>query len=166
VPWRVPRYAVLAAVLALNGWADVNLLMLKPDVWTVYKPKNDWRAAAQYFRSEMRDGSAPLLLFATAPASVLVYYDGRFAEVYGADTAGRPGARALIKYLGARDEYTIGERLRGQHADAGYLIEDTFWEHGFKELLATVQRDPALRVLGEQSFRGIHIFKVGLTHAG
>jgi hypothetical protein len=50
------------------------------DKWTVYKPNPDWRAAAGFFKSELKAGSGEIFVFATSRAAELTYYDPRFRE--------------------------------------------------------------------------------------
>jgi uncharacterized membrane protein len=159
LPRRAVRGVALITVLVLDGFALFNLWIAKADRWTVYKPKNDWRAAAQYFSAEMHDAVGPLMIFATAPASVLVYYDPRFAEVFAAEDAGRAGAKALIRYVNGQREPAVVEGMQRQHAETCYLIEDQYWENDFQDLLAAVKRDPKLQLVAEQSFRGLDVFK-------
>jgi hypothetical protein len=112
-----------------------------------------------FSKDNFRSPCSPLLIFATAPISVLVYYDGRFAEVFDADAAAHPGARALIKYVTAREPQVVTDRLRRQRADTCYVIADLYWKNGVDRLLGALRGDPAFRLLGEQSFRGVTVFK-------
>jgi len=155
---RALRYGAIAALLVLNAFALFNLWVAKADIWTVYKPKNDWRAAARYLASEMRDGAPPLLLFATAPASVLVYYDNRFREVFEPDATVPAEVRASIEYVASKGKAGIIDRLRQRHAETCYLIEDTFWGNGFKNVRAAINTDPTFQEVAERSFRGINIY--------
>ena len=158
---RVLRNGVLATLLVLNGWALLNLWIVKADLWTVYKPKNDWRAAAQYLSTEIQAGSTPLRIFATAPASALVYYNRRFIELPGADEADHSDMHALIKYVSKNDERSIVERLRRQHAETCYFIEDRYYENGFNDLLNALRNDRGLQPLEERTFKGVRVFKFG-----
>lgn len=162
IPRPPLRYVALAALLLLNGWALLNLWVMKSDTWTVYKQKNDWRTAAQFFGTEMHDSTMPLVIFATAPASVLVYYDHRFSELADADDAGRPEAKALIAYVSRNGERSLADRLRRDHTDTCYLIEDRYWGNGFNQLLAAVTKDPAFQLLAQRSFKGLNVFKFRL----
>lgn len=155
---RALRYGGVTALLALNAFALFNLWIVKADTWTVYKPKNDWRAAAHYLASEMRDGAPPLLLFATVPASVLVYYDDRFREVFETGPVVPAVVRASIEYVTGNGKENVVDRLRHRHAETCYLIEDTFWQNGFKNLLAAVNNDPNFQEMAKRSFRGINIY--------
>jgi hypothetical protein len=159
---RVLRDGVLATLLLLNGCALFNLWIAKADIWTVYKPKNDWRAAARYLGAEARAGTTPLRVFATAPASVLVYYNRRFIELASADDTNHPDMQALIQYVSKNDERSIVERLRREHAETFYLIEDRCWDNGLRDLLNAVNNDGDIQALAEQTFKGVNVFKFGL----
>jgi 4-amino-4-deoxy-L-arabinose transferase-like glycosyltransferase len=158
-PHRGLRWAVLVALLTLNGWAVFNLLVAKVDTWTVYKPKNDWRAAAHYLAAETENNATPLLIVATAPASVLVYYEHRFVEVFEPDDAGPQGAKALIKYVAGTRVRSIVDWLQRRHAEVCYLVEDSYWDNGFQMLLAAVSSDPGLELLTKRTFKGVNVFK-------
>lgn len=62
-------FAVILSIITLISFFK------KSDQWTVYKPKPDWRAAARYFDSELKDTTKRLFAFATSPATELSYYD-------------------------------------------------------------------------------------------
>jgi 4-amino-4-deoxy-L-arabinose transferase-like glycosyltransferase len=158
---RVLRDGVLATLLVLNGCALFNLWIAKADIWTVYKPKNDWRAAARYLAAEAQAGPTPLRILATVPASVLVYYNHGFMELSSADETSQPGMQALIQYVSKNDERSLVERLRRQHAETFYLIEDRYWDNGFKDLLNAIRNDRDLQPLAERTFKGVEVFKFG-----
>jgi 4-amino-4-deoxy-L-arabinose transferase-like glycosyltransferase len=158
LPRPALRVVGLATLLALNGWALANLWVTKADVWTVYKPKNDWRAAAQFLGGEMRDAGAPLMIFATVPASALVYYDHRIVELVDDVTGAGEGKRAVIRYISGRDRGFIASRLRAAGTERFYLIEDTYWSGGFQQLFADVTGDANFEPVGERSFKGLKVF--------
>jgi uncharacterized membrane protein len=159
--WRgpLPRNLLMAALLVLNGCALFNLWVAKADAWTVYKPKNDWRSAARYFGSEMRDATRPLVMVASVPISVLVYYDHRIVEIAGPDAAIPTDAGALVFYLFESDKAPLIETLRRAQADTFYIVEDTYWPGSTKQLLARVRADADFEPLGTRSFKGVSISK-------
>jgi 4-amino-4-deoxy-L-arabinose transferase-like glycosyltransferase len=159
--WRGPllRHLMMAALLVLNGCALFNLWVAKVDVWTVYKPKNDWRSAAQYFAAEMREAKGPLVLLASVPVSVLVYYDHHIAEVAGPEAALPEQAGALIFYLFQSDKAPLLETLRRAKAGTFYIVEDTYWAGSTKQLLARVNADADFEPLAARSFKGVRISK-------
>jgi hypothetical protein len=141
----------------LNGCALFNLWVAKADAWTVYKPKNDWRSAAQYLGSEMQEAARPLVMVASVPVSVLVYYDHRIVEIAGPDTAIPTDAGALVFYLFESDKAPLLETLRRAQADTFYIVEDTYWPGSTKQLLARVRADAEFESLGTRSFKGVSI---------
>lgn len=66
---------VLAGVLAI---LPALALTLRPETPSVYKPNPGWRAAAVHLAS--RRDTQPLLVFATSPATSLIYYGIPFSE--------------------------------------------------------------------------------------
>jgi 4-amino-4-deoxy-L-arabinose transferase-like glycosyltransferase len=159
--WRGPllRNLMVAALLVLNGCALFNLWVAKADAWTVYKPKNDWRSAAQYFAAEMREAKGPLVLLASVPVSVLVYYDHRMVEITGPQAAIPEQAGALIFYPFQSDKAPLLETLRRAKADTFYIVEDTYWPGSTKQLLARVNADADFEPLAARSFKGVRISK-------
>jgi len=75
-PWL--SRAALILVIAL---ASASLLQYfrQRTTWTVYKPKEDWRAATRYLSIEL-DRAGQLLILASSPADALTYYDDRIRE--------------------------------------------------------------------------------------
>jgi len=159
--WRGPllRHLMVAALLVLNGCALFNLWVAKADAWTVYKPKNDWRSAAQYFAAEMQAVKGPLVLVASVPVSVLVYYDHRMVEIAGPEAAIPEQAGALIFYLFHGDKAPLLDTLRRAKADTFYMVEDTYWPGSTKQLLARVNADADFEPLAARSFKGVRISK-------
>jgi len=47
---------------------------------TVHHPNPEWRLAVQYFDKEWQSTNGSYLIFVTAPATVLMYYDSRFHD--------------------------------------------------------------------------------------
>ncbi len=72
--------AVAIIAVLLFKVVTLSLFFYKNDEWTVYKPNPDWRAAAHYFREELKSTSEPTLVFATSKSTELIYYDHRFRE--------------------------------------------------------------------------------------
>ncbi len=60
------------AILSIQGAANLGFHFNR-DQWTVYKPKPDWRAAAQFLVEE-NGGAANVWVFTASPAHVLRYY--------------------------------------------------------------------------------------------
>jgi mannosyltransferase len=70
---------VFAAFVVLST-ASLTKLYSRTTEWTVYKPNEDWRSAAQYLSGEL-ERSTRLLVFAGSRAEILTYYDDRIREV-------------------------------------------------------------------------------------
>jgi 4-amino-4-deoxy-L-arabinose transferase-like glycosyltransferase len=154
------RNLVIAVLLALNGWALFNLWVAKADQWTVYKQKNDWRSAAQYFNGEMQAATAPLVIVGSnVPISALVYYDHRITEIPGPDAELPRTAGAWIFYVWQKDTAVLAQVLERAKADTFYVVEDTYWSGGTKQLLERVHADADYRPLGNRSFKGVSVFK-------
>ncbi|MBP1686800.1 MAG: rane protein-like protein [Deltaproteobacteria bacterium] len=151
---------LLIVLLALNGWALFNLWVAKADRWTVYKQKNDWRSTAQYFNGERQDSTTPLVIVGTnVPLSVLVYYDHRMREIADPNATLARDADAWIFYLGQRDPAVLVQVLRHAKADTFYVVDDTYWSGGTKQLLERVRADADFRPLDNRSFKGVSVFK-------
>lgn len=157
----VLRNLLLAVLLVLNGCALYNLWVAKADRWTVYKPKNDWRSAAQYLAGEM-GASRPLVLVASVPVSALSYYDHRILPVADSNAALPQNAGALLFYNYDRDPGSLLQVLQRVDTDTLYTIEDTYWSAGMKQLLERVNADADFQSLGNRTFKGVSISKFKL----
>ena len=163
---RLPlRHVLLAALLLLNGGALYNLWIAKADSWTVYKPKNDWRSAAQYLAGEMT-ATRPLVLVASVPVTPLSYYDHRIIAMADAGDALPENARALIFYVHDRDPGTLRHILERADTDTLYLIEDVYWPGGMRKFLERMNADAGFRSLGDRAFKGVSISKFKLATRG
>ncbi|MFT7669443.1 MAG: 4-amino-4-deoxy-L-arabinose transferase-like glycosyltransferase [Planctomycetota bacterium] len=67
--------------VALLGLANLSAYYAHGDMWTVYKPHQDWRAAATYFGQEIDEGGTQRPIYTNMPNSrSLPYYDMRIQD--------------------------------------------------------------------------------------
>lgn len=71
---------VLVAFAVLFNIVTVAAFFEKSDMWTVFKPKVDWRSAAHFFDAKTINNPEPLFVFAQGPVPELTYYDSRFID--------------------------------------------------------------------------------------
>ncbi len=157
------RHAAVVLLLVLGGVALFNLRVAKADRWTVYKPKNDWRAVAQYFRHARQEASEPVTIIAGVPVSVLVYYDHQTVEIAGPEMPLPAHAGIVVFYVFHGDKTALVEALERAKTNSFYVVEDIYWEGGIKQLLAQLEIDPSFRKLGEHAFRGVHVSQFAWT---
>jgi 4-amino-4-deoxy-L-arabinose transferase-like glycosyltransferase len=150
-------YALLALLMLLNGYALFNLWVAKSDAWTVYKQNPDWRSASQYFKSEMAKTDGLLVVLAATPATELVYYDSRAAEL-GYPSPWREPARLFILHADMDTEVLYKMLLR-ENLESIYVVHNHYWDDGFKQLWERVAKDTAFKLVSSVSFKGLEIFK-------
>jgi hypothetical protein len=142
------RIASAAAIVVFSIAALCGLLV-KADTWTVYKHNPDWKSAARYFVDEQKGGKQPLFIFATAPASSLIYYaDKSLAE-------GEP----LRFQLYEGGENTFYDVIGENKTSVFYLIENKTWNENFPELLESVMKNAHFRLIDTLSFKGLTVYK-------
>lgn len=74
---RLGAAAAIALLASASLWAYYEF----DDEWTVYKPHQDWRAAASYFGRELEQGAAGRPIYTGMPNSrSLPYYDPRIQD--------------------------------------------------------------------------------------
>ncbi len=159
--WRSPllRNSVLALLLIVNGWALVNLLVLKADAWTVYKPNPDWQSAASYFAGEIRNFRGRIFILLTTPAEALDYSYGKFVQ---SQAKGKPGTlpAALPRgQMGTYDERRFAAFLTEYRVETVYLVHELTWSGNFSSVLKSMEDSPALEAAGETGFKQLDIYR-------
>ncbi len=159
--WRSPilSRALLAVLIGLNGWALVNLYIVKTHTWTVYKQNPDWRPAAVWLSGEYRDTRGNLFILHTTPGEALDYSYRRMLE-----SMPRQGSGVLPRELphGRMSEYneeTFVSFLREYRLERIYLIHELAWSQNFPSLMASLESSPALVPAGKAVFKGLDIYR-------
>ena len=124
------RKAVAVSCVTLLG-INLAVFFARPDAWTVYKPHQDWRAAAAYLGAEIDASAAPLSMFTAMPNQrSLSYYDDRIQTHANLLPSGS-------KLSGAKKafEKRLGKNLGGKLSQYAEQVTETV-EQTKAELLA------------------------------
>ncbi len=147
--------------VSVTIWTTVSFFQ-RGDQWTVYKPNEDWRSAAQVLGDELSQNRGPAVAFVTVPVLSLTYYDPRIGETGGVtnravgkleriqhlvgstNAVGRRLAVEIQEYIRsssaeiemetviAPDAATIHRDLQARRLASFYLVHDKFWSAGFR----------------------------------
>jgi Dolichyl-phosphate-mannose-protein mannosyltransferase len=187
---RIPPLHRQWLLLPVVGSCAVSVFVafcLKPDEWTVYKPRPDWRAATHYLATEARRSQTGLVVFAGTPVTAIVYYDGSFQEHRRTWSAPEeappslPSARiTLRRWLLAEDRpladrrnhiyvvnlldtNAIWETLRERGARNFYVVQEGRRViHGDRiadSVQARIASDPRFELVDERLFKAVSVRK-------
>lgn len=135
--------ALACGILALAA-ASYGMWLQKDSVWTVYKPNPDWQSTVRYLQREVTDAKRTAI-FGTVPLHDLVFYLRREMA------AGAPPVRG----------YSRGrlDRALDRHGvTTVHLVHNRFWGGRFERALDAVHRDPRLRIVKTEFFKGVTVY--------
>lgn len=144
------RATALSGLVVCNVWALTALYSTKVDTWTVYKPRNDWRAAAAWLRSEQSRAPDDVVIFSTVPADALRFYLDRDVAT------ARPLVIVQTRRRGLR---LVRDELARHRVAKFYLVRDDFWDSGFKDFQYLVSSVADLSLVRTVRFKGVSIFE-------
>jgi 4-amino-4-deoxy-L-arabinose transferase-like glycosyltransferase len=129
------------------GVVSYTMLFKKSEIWTVYKPNPDWRAAAQYLTKE-KIFSKGTIVFSVTPATSLKYY------------LRKSGTERSIKITGYHP-HVIEKILRAKNPPIFSLIQNMHWKGKSEDLLKWLKSERIFQLRGSKSFKGLelHTFK-------
>jgi 4-amino-4-deoxy-L-arabinose transferase-like glycosyltransferase len=87
------------AMIVLFGALVVGNYFARPDEWTVYKPKLDWRATANRLAAEQSRIGGPVIVVSMGPALELRYYNAGFGPAALDPPAPSPSRGAVREWL-------------------------------------------------------------------
>jgi len=159
--WRSPlaRKVLLTVLLGMNGWALVDLLVVKADVWTVYKQKPDWQSAAAWLAGEYRDSGGGLFILHTTPGEALDYGYSRLLASMPRRGAGVLPASLPHGRMGEYNEESFAAFLGQYRLKRVYLIHERTWSQNFASLMASLEASPRLAPAGKGAFRDLDIYR-------
>lgn len=133
---------IVFSIIALVGF------LKKPDLWTVYKQKPDWRTTAHYFNIETNGGREQLFIFQVSPSDELYYYFKK---------EGINPTQIVLNYFTKEDIY---DKVSAGNIRLFYLIKNKYWNGGYFDTnLTAIMKDRRFSFLDKQSFKGLVIFK-------
>ena len=174
-----------AAVVAASA-INLAALFVFDEEWTVYKPRPDWRAAANYLGDEIDAGGAGRPLFTPYPnPRSLAYYDSRIQHVRNLEPSPpfARGSGALAEFLAAmtasfeqnKKELLEGMRMPIYSTEAGnlsklqleqraaggvfYLLANRWHPPGDRSVEAILEHPQVLKI-ETRSFRSLTIHKL------
>lgn len=144
--WKRAMGAVVLVLAAANLVAYYHF----DDEWTVYKPHQDWRGAAEYFVGELEDGAAGRPIYTGFPnCRSLPYYDARIQDAKNLAPSKDSAQRGVEGF-----KRVLGESLGGKLADYAARIATDF------EAEKTLLREDAalfVRPIGNGSVKGLRL---------
>lgn len=148
------RTAAAVGLVAASACAVWMLWVGKAEDWTVYKPKSDWRAAAERLTDDAATHGKPIAAYVSHPA-VLGYHL-------------RKAKRDSVQVVARRFDATAGQSIRSTLGSAPtadvWLIENRAWRVDFADHLEALRADPSLRVEPRGGAFGLRFYQV--TQAG
>lgn len=169
IRWNTAR-AICVLIVAGLGMAALASYFSRQDVWTVYKPNADWKAAVVFFKKEnSRDGRATSVLTVT-PSDELTYYNPEFRQRTTAELDAE-NARVIEPDTGSgflvyrvrpdQTQAAIDKLMRDGH-DHFYLVENQFWEGPFKDVFRGITSDERLQNETVNNFKGLVIYRFSI----
>jgi hypothetical protein len=160
------RRWITAGIAATLVWINVTALAAffwKTDVWTVYKPRPDWRSAAAYFDAQLMATGRRDAIFVTTLADALLYYARAFHHpgLTKQNPYAMTGEVAVDSWL---DIQYVGpganpcEMSRVNRALGFYLIHNRHWSEGFKDAFDSIVGHGSCRLVDKQAFRSLDIY--------
>jgi uncharacterized membrane protein len=155
---RWARISVITGLVALAITATVSLRFIKTEIWTVYKYKPDWRAAAYYFSDEMMANGVVRVLF-TNPTYEYSYYHRRIILAKAP-----PGSRQepLSAHVCNDDPKTILQGIVRKGWSPVYLVQNKTWGGCWDTIWELFSTAPQLHLVEQRDFRGLTIYKFSL----
>lgn len=164
---KVFRYACVSMIVFVSI-ATVAAYYSRQDVWTIYKPNADWRAAASYLGEEINNAPVVPEMFIVKPADELTYYNPRFKQI------GNKELDFSLPEASVRDKFWLINRIKKQHTakihdkmlrdktQRLYLIHNKYWSSGFEDVLSELEADTRFEYKSIQSFKGLDIYRFDL----
>ncbi len=153
------RNVLLSILLLLNGWALLNLYVLKADTWTVYKPNPDWRLAAAWLARELQDSHGNIFVLHSAPGEALDYSYKRLRESLPGNGAGILPPNLPHGRMSEYDEEKFTAFLKEFRVDRVYLIHERTWSLNFQSLMKSLEGCQALVPSGKAGFKQLDIYR-------
>jgi len=162
------RLASISIVLILSVASFVGYVN-NPDVWTVYKPNPDWRKAASYLDTEIKNSGKPLIVYAATPASVLIYYNLWFKDAVEIGPGlpfrqrnrfeARPTPRLYLYYYGSKGPNYIHRIQLRKNVRTFYVIKNIHWAGNSNNMFKGLEADSRFHLQDVQYFKGLEIYK-------
>ncbi len=165
---KIIRYACLSTIIVVSI-ATVALYYNRQDVWTVYKPNPDWRAAALYFKDEINAAPDVPEIFTITAADGLLYYNPRFKLEINRELEFNPPNQELQDNFWLVNEIKkyhlpkIYDKMVRDKRERFYLIHNYYWSDGFEEWFDQVRADTRFEYKGIMSFKGLNIYRFDLA---
>ena len=139
-------------LLAILGAAamDGSLSCGSKEIWSVYKPNEDWRSAVDYFDKDQSVEGDPVVVLTTASAISLRYHQEQFKK----SKKKFPDLR-IFRYR----KGSLYSLVRRQKTKVFYLIEDVYWKMNFDALKKAADSDARFEFLTKTTLSGLRIFK-------
>ena len=160
---KIVRYAGILTIFIVS-FATVAVYYTRQDVWTVYKPNADWRAAAAYLKDEMNAAPAVPEIFTVTPADELPYYNPLFKQVLHKELEFSAPNRELEDNFWGVNEIEkdhvpkIYEKMVRDKKERFYLVNNNYWERASQEISDKLRGDPRFLFRATQSFKGVDIY--------
>ncbi len=165
INWNIARFACL---LIVAGFAVSSLVSYfsRQDVWTVYKPKPDWKSAVSYFEGE---ASRTKYLLTVTPSDELTYYNSSFKQKTTADfdaiqinDDGDAGESFMVYRIRPDQTQSVFDKLNTKGSREFYLVENQYWTGPFNDVFQELIRDDRYEHESVRRFKGleIHRFKI------
>lgn len=150
------RWLVPGGVLVASLTAQVAIVTVNRDAWTIYKPNPQWREAATWVKARASQGRedpgrAATLEYATTPCDPLAYY--------------LPTVERLVSPAGSDIRLTAATAFseRGGGLTDIFLFSQTHWWPLEESWVASGEAEGRYRVLARVGFGGLVIYHLGPT---
>jgi len=155
---RWARMAVAAALVGLAVAATVSLLFFKTAVWTVYKYKPDWRAAAHYFDGEIK-ANGSLRVFITNETNEIFYYQRR---IMLADLPAGAKQDLIVADACAAETGDIERTIVRRRWSPFYLVHNATWGGCWDRAWKMFSVAPQFELVEKRQFKGLTVYKFSL----
>jgi len=165
---KIIRYVCISAIIVVSI-ATVALYYNRQDVWTVYKPNPDWRAAALYYKDEINAAPVVPEIFVITSADELLYYNPHFKLVLNKELEFNPPNQELqanfwvINEIRKHHLSKIYDKMVRDKKERFYLTHDYYWLGSFDEWLDQLKADPRFEYKEMKSFKGLNIYRFDLA---
>ncbi len=165
---KIIRYACISMIVVVSV-STVAMYYNRQDVWTVYKPNADWRAAARYLEGEINAAPSAPEMFTATPSDELTYYNPHFKQLASNEFEFNPFNQELqdnfwpINEIQKHQLPKIYDKMVRDKKQRFYLIHNNYWASGSKEMFDQLKTDQRFEYKAMQSFKGIDIYRFDLA---
>jgi hypothetical protein len=165
---KIIRYACISTIIIVSV-STVAIYYNRQDVWTVYKPNADWRAATLCLEDEINAAPAVPEMFTVTPADELTYYNPRFKQLANKELEFNPFNQELQTNFWVINEIKkhhlpkIYDKMVRDKKQRFCLIHNNYWSSGSKEMFNQLRADRRFEYKAMQSFKGLDIYRFDLA---